>query len=115
MSNNKSDIRSRIKERRLRMKAKHGTELSKLGIFTDTQLDKLFELSIVTAEEFVATAFSEQEALAKYLGLPEEEVAHLRKRVTACLPPEIAKEIQTPVKEQYSLGALDPRRGRKKQ
>ena len=115
MSKNKSDIWLRSKRRRLTMKAKYGTELGKLAIFTDVQLGKLSELSIVTAEEFVATAFSEEEALAKYLGLSKEEVTHLRKQVAACLPAEIAEEIQTPVKEQHGLGALDPRYGRKKQ
>jgi hypothetical protein len=95
------------------MAASDGTPLHSVSGWPSSLVQKLAHDWITTAEQVVATSANATgiQTMATHLGITEEEMRRLVAAARAALPPQVVKELETPVDtRQFGLGALKPPR-----
>lgn len=90
----------------------NASPLSSLKGFPKRHLNKLAELNITTAEQFVSLANTgdKREKIARFLGLELDELTSLIELAKGSLTEDVIKEMEAPIDTtQYGLGALKPK------
>ena len=90
---------------------KKGLPLRSIKNFSREYIDKLAELYITTAEEFVSVTNTTdgKDRISSYLKTDETELQQLIGLAENSLPESVRKEMKTPTDtSQFGLGALGP-------